>query len=136
MDLFPFIKVLFSDTKTYAKLKSNDKGKNFFMVNRFMSIKYPTTSQQLNRNGINGSAVMDLWHIVASRFGRVPGWIYTKTKKVKNEKVWKPDPTVSTIWMERHGLGDKDLDMAIKFNPEEMKKSFKRLEKQIQVHAQ
>tara|TARA_B110000503_G_C7157723_1_gene418090 strand:+ start:2043 stop:2453 length:411 start_codon:yes stop_codon:yes gene_type:complete len=136
MDLFPFIKVLFSDSKTYSTLKSNDKGKNFFMVNRFMSIKYPMTSQQLNRNGINGSAVMDLWHIVAIRFGRVPGWIYTKTKKVKDETVWKPDPTVSTIWMERHGLGDKDLAMAIKFNPEEMKKSFKRLEKQIQVHAQ
>lgn len=134
MELFDFIKVIFTNPKEYSKLKSSEKGKHFFMTNRFFSIKYPTTAQQLNRNGINGSAVVDLWSIVASRFGRVPGWIYTKTKKVSVEKEWKPNPEIASFWMERHGLGERELKLAIKFNPEEMKKTFQRLEKQIQVY--
>lgn len=134
MELFDFIKILFTKPKEFSKLKSIEKGKHFFMTNRFFAIKYPMTAQQLNRNGINGSAVVELWSIVASRFGKVPGWIYTKTKKVPHEKEWKPNPEISSIWMERNNLGERDLQLAIKFNPEEMKKTFQRLEKQIQVY--
>jgi hypothetical protein len=136
MELFEFIKLIFTNPKEYSKLKNIQKGKNFFMLQRFMSIKYPTTAQQLNRNGINGAAVADLWQLVSSRFGRVPGWIYTKTKKVQTEKEWKPNPEVSTFWMQRHGMNERDLKMAIKFNPEEMKKTFQRIEKQIQMYAE
>ena len=134
MELFDFTKVLFGKPNEYQKLKTIEKGKHFFMIQRFFSIKFPSTAQQLNRNGINGSAVVDLWQIVGQRFGRVPGWIYTKTKKVANEKVWKPNPEVATIWMQRHGLGERDLQLAIKFNPDEMKKYFQKLEKQIEVY--
>jgi len=134
MELFDFTKVLFGNPKEYQKLKTVEKGKHFFMIQRFFSIKFPSTAQQLNRNGINGAAVVDLWQIVGQRFGRVPGWIYTKTKKVANEKVWKPNPEVAAIWMQRHGLGERDLQLAIKFNQDEMKKYFQRLEKQIEVY--
>ena len=122
MELFDFTKVLFGNPKEYAKLKTVEKGKHFFMLQRFFSIKFPATAQQLNRQR------------VGQRFGRVPGWIYTKTKKVASEKVWKPNPEVATIWMQRHGLGERDLQLAIKFNPEEMKKYFQKLEKQIEVY--
>jgi hypothetical protein len=134
MELFDFTKVLFGNPREYQKLKTVEKGKHFFMIQRFFSIKFPATAQQLNRNGINGAAVVDLWQIVGQRFGRVPGWIYTKTKKVATEKVWKPNPEVATIWMQRHGLGERDLELAIKFNQEEMKKYFQKLEKQIEVY--
>jgi hypothetical protein len=36
--------------------------------------------------------------------------------------------------MQRHGLGERDLELAIKFNQDEMKKYFQRLEKQIEVY--
>jgi hypothetical protein len=134
MELFDFTKVLFGNPREYQKLKTVEKGKHFFMIQRFFSIKFPSTAQQLNRNGINGAAVVDLWQIVGQRFGRVPGWIYTKTKKVATEKVWKPNSEVASIWMQRHGLGERDLELAIKFNPEEMKKYFQKLEKQIEVY--
>jgi hypothetical protein len=134
MELFDFNKILFGNPKEYAKLKTVEKGKHFFMIQRFFSIKFPSTAQQLNRNGINGAAVVDLWQIVGQRFGRVPGWIYTKTKKVASEKVWKPNPEVAAIWMQRHGLSERDLELAIKFNQDEMKKYFQRLEKQIEVY--
>jgi hypothetical protein len=136
MELFDFVRVMFTNPKQYAEQKSAEKGKHFFMVNRFMSIKHPATAQQLNRNGINGSAVVDLWQIVASRFQRVPSWIYTKTKRTTSstEKVWKPNPEVAKLWMERNQIGERELHEAIKYNPEGMKKSFSALEKQIEMY--
>jgi hypothetical protein len=136
MELFDFVRVMFTKPAEYAKIKNVEKGKHFFMVNRFMAIKHPTTSQALNRVGQNGWAAVDLWQLVASRFQRVPGWIYTKTKRTTtSEKVWKPNPEVARIWMERNGLGERELKEAIQFNPEEMKKSFSSLEKQIELYA-
>lgn len=133
MELFDFIKVIFTDHKKYKELKNSDKARHHFMVQRFFAIKYPTTAQQLNRNGINGWAVMDLWSIVAQRFGnRVPGWIYTKTKKAPSaEKKWKPDADLAKFWMKRTGMSQRDLDDAIKFSPEETKTMFSNLAKQI-----
>ena len=136
MELFDFVRVMFTKPAEYAKIKNVEKGKHFFMVNRFMAIKHPTTAQALNRVGQNGWAAVDLWQLVASRFQRVPGWIYTKTKRTTtSEKVWKPNPEVARIWMERNGIGERELKEAIQFNPEEMKKSFTALEKQIELYA-
>ena len=134
MELFDFVKVLFADGKKYDQLKNSEKARHFFMINRFFSIKYPSTAQQLNRVGINSWAVVDLWKIVGSRFGKVPGWIYTKTKKTKSDKEWKPDPEVSKIWMQRNNVGERELKDAIRFYPEEMKKLFSSIEKQIKVY--
>jgi hypothetical protein len=134
MELFDFVKVMFTDPKKYSQLKNSDKAKHFFMIQRFMAIQHPTTAQQLNRVGMNGWAVVDLWQLVASRFKRVPGWIYTKTKKSPTDKVWKPDPEVAKIWMQRNNLGERELKDAIRFNPEEMKKLFSSLEKQLKMY--
>lgn len=134
LQLFDFIRVMFSDPKTYSELKNSDKAKHYFMTQRFMAIKFPATSQQLNRVGINPSAVVDLWQIVCSRFNRVPGWIYTKTKKVSVEKTYVPDPEASRLWMSKNELGERDLKMAIQFYPEEMKKTLKSIEKQIKMY--
>jgi hypothetical protein len=134
MELFEFVKVMFTDAKRYSTLRNVDKAKNFFMIQRFMAIKHPTTAQALNRVNINPWAVVDLWQLVASRFQRVPGWIYTKTKKVASEKTWKPNPEVASVWMQRNGVGERELKDAIRFYPEEMKKTFVSLEKQIQMY--
>jgi len=134
MELFDFIKVMFTDPKKYSQLKNSDKSRHVFMIQRFMSIQHPTTAQQLNRVGMNAWAVVDLWQIVASRFKRVPGWIYTKTKKAPSDKIWKPDPEVSAYWMKHNQVGERELKDAIRFNPEEMKRIFSSLEKQIKMY--
>jgi hypothetical protein len=134
MELFDFIKVMFTDGNKFQKIKNSDKARHFFMVQRFMSIQYPTTAQQLNRVGMNGWPIMDLWQMVASRFKRVPGWIYTKTKKAPSEKIWKPNPEVAKLWMERNNLSDKDFRDCLRFYPEEMKKTLSSLEKQIKMY--
>jgi hypothetical protein len=50
MELFDFVKCIFTDPKKYTLQKNAEKAKHFFLINRFMSIKFPTTAQQLNRN--------------------------------------------------------------------------------------
>ena len=134
MELFELTKIIFTDPSKYKTIRNSEKAKHFFMIQRFFSIKHPTTAQSLNRVGINPWAVVDLWQIVGSRFNRVPGWIYTKTKKVESEKIWKPNPEVAKIWMQRNGVGERELKESIRFYPEEMKKIFKSLEKQIQMY--
>jgi hypothetical protein len=134
MELFDFVRVLFTDPKKYSTLRNVDKSKHFFMINRFMSIKHPITAQSLNRVGTNSWAIIDLWQIVASRFSKVPGWIYTKTKKSSTEKAWKPNSDVAAIWMQRNEVGERELKEAIRLYPDEMKKSFSLLEKQIQMY--
>jgi hypothetical protein len=133
LELFDLVKTMFTDPKKYKELKNSDKARHHFMIQRFMAIKFPSTAQQLNRNGINGWAVIDLWSLVALRFkGKVPGWIYTKTKKAQaTEKKWKPDADLAKFWMQRTGTSQRDLDDCIKFNPEEMKALFSNLAKQI-----
>ena len=134
MELFDFVKVLFTDPKKYSELKNSEKSRHFFMTQRFMSIQHPLTAQQLNRVGMNSWAIMDLWQIVASRFKRVPGWIYTKTKKASSEKNWKPDPEIAKIWMQKNEVGERELKESIRFYPEETKKYFALIEKQIKMY--
>ena len=130
MQLFDLVRTMFQNPKGYAEIKNVDKAKNMFMINRFFAIKFPTTAHALNRNGINPWAVVDLWQIVAKRFNRVPGWIWTKAKKTaKDKKAWTPDPELALLWMRTHDLGQRDLDDAIKFNEAEMKKIFADMKK-------
>ena len=136
MELFDFLRTMFANPNEYSKIKNSEKAKHFFLTNRFFAIKYPTTAQALNRIGQNPWAVVDLWKLVASRYQKVPGWIYTKTKKTNAaEKIWKPNPEVARIWMERNNLSERELKEAIKFNSEGMKKSFQILEKQIESNV-
>ena len=86
MQLFDLVRVMFTKPKEYNEVKNNDKAKNHFMINRFMAINWPVQAQLLNRNGINGIGVIDTWQFLTSRFKRVPGWIYTKTKKTKAQE--------------------------------------------------
>lgn len=134
MQLFDLIRVMFTNPTKYQNLKNSDKAKNMFMINRFFAIKYPTTAQSLNKNGINPWAVVDLWQLVSKRNNRVPGWIWTKTKKAeKQKKQWTPDKNIAKFWMNANKLTQKDLDAAIKYNPKELKKTLDNLKKRISV---
>jgi S-layer protein (TIGR01564 family) len=131
IELFDLVKIMFTNSSEYKKLKNVDKGRHSFLINRFFSIKYPSTAQSLNFGGVNGIVLVDLWQMVAMKYSKVPGWIYTKTKKTEKEKEWYPDKEIAQIYMNRHQLTEKDLKDMIKFNPEETKKIFDKLKKQL-----
>jgi hypothetical protein len=116
MELFDFIKILFkkSNEKAWNNLSSYEKSKFQFMLNRFMSIKYPFNANQLNVVKTNGLGVAETWHSVARRFygDSVPSFIYTKTSKNKksDSPIAKIPKESIDIWCERHECGEREFN--------------------------
>jgi hypothetical protein len=136
MKLFDFIKVFFSLDGQYEELKHYDKGKNRFMLNRFMAIKFPINAQALNRNGTDAGYIVDSWRMVVlnNNFKRTPGWIYTKVrnKEVKDEKVFKPKDETIKFYLDKYKLSMRDYKDCIKFNSKELLNELQKIEKAIE----
>ena len=137
MQLFDLVRVMFTNPKKYIEIKNSDKAKNHFMIQRFMSINYPAQAQQLNRNGINGVGVIDTWQFITSRFKRVPGWIYTKTKKTKKQqaKEFTYSPELVDLYISKNESSKKDFDILTKLYPSEMQSYFTKLRKQYDTYV-
>jgi hypothetical protein len=137
MKLFDLVRVMFTNPKKYSEIKNSDKAKNHFMIQRFMAINFPEQAQLLNRNGINGIGVIDTWQFITSRFKRVPGWIYTKTKKTKAQqaKEFKYSEDLVSLYMEKNKISRKDFNQLTKLCPDKMQEYFTKLRKQYDTYA-
>ena len=131
MKLFDYIKVLFGRDLQWNKLKGYDKSKNSFMTNRFMSIKFPIQANMFNALKIDPIGQAEAWRMVASKFNRVPGFIYTKTKSSKKVKKWEPNTKALEMYLKINEIGDRDFKEAIKYHPTEVKNAINVLEKQM-----
>ena len=131
MKLFDYIKVLFGRDLQWNKLKGYDKSKNSFMTNRFMSIKFPIQANMFNALKIDPVGQAEAWRMVASKFNRVPGFIYTKTKASKKSKIWDPNPKALELYLKINEIGERDFKEAMKHQPSELKNAIKILEKQM-----
>jgi NACalpha-BTF3-like transcription factor len=133
MELFDYMKVLFEQGTKYEELKSYDKTKNAFMLNRFMSINHPVQAQMFNKLGINSVGVADSWRMVGRQYKRVPGWIYTKVRKSEKqkEKEFRPNEEALEMFMRINQIGEREYKEALKFSRDEVIDALKRLEKQI-----
>ena len=131
MKLFDYIKVLFGRDQQWEKLKGYDKSKNSFMTNRFMSIKFPVQANMFNALKIDPVGQAEAWRMVASKFNRVPGFIYTKTKASKKIKPWVPESKALEFYLKINEIGERDFKEAMKHHPSEIKNAIKVLEKQM-----
>ena len=88
MELFDIVKRIFDKKQSlWDEISKNDKTRNFFMVNRIMSINFPVQANQFNKLRITPNQVVDWWHDTLSpRFTKAPPWVYTQTKKSGNKK--------------------------------------------------
>ena len=137
MQLFDLVRVMFTNPKKYSEVKNSDKAKNHFMINRFMAINWPQQAQLLNRNGINGIGVIDTWQFLTSRFKRVPGWIYTKTKKTKKQESleFKYSEELVEIYLKVNQISRKDFNQLTKLHPEQMQEYFTKMKLQYETYA-
>jgi hypothetical protein len=135
--LFDFVKIMFTNPATYKKIKQHNKKRHHFMINRFMSIKYPSNAQLFNVNGISGANVVDSWSMVAARFKSVPGWFYTKTKKAKKTVADKYNPSERAveIYMDKNEIGTREFGELLKFAKEDLYADLKKIEQQIDVYT-
>jgi hypothetical protein len=118
MKLFDAINMMFSKTKDFRDQTVFEKSKNYFMINRFMAIKYPAQAMELSSLNINGGHVIDIWAaLIGSQYSRTPNWMYAKTKKGKADPKSKFNPSVELIqkYCEIHQCSQRDFDTAHKF---------------------
>jgi hypothetical protein len=131
MKLFDYMKVLFSTPIKWNTLKNYDKVKNSFMTNRFMSIKFPIQANLFNQLKTDPLGAAESWRMVASKFNRVPGWIYTRVRKTKKEKVWEAKIEAVEFYMKVNEIGKREYKEAFKVNPQLMKQTLISIEKQL-----
>jgi hypothetical protein len=135
MELFDFIKVLFTDPGEYSKVPAGEKRKQFFMIQRRMAINFPLQASVLQQNKINQSAVVDFWQrFVRKQYKYVPGWMYTKgVKKAQEFKEKKTSVSESLIteYSRYFKIDRKSIVDALEFYPDQMIKQLKDFEKII-----
>ena len=131
MKLFDYIRVLFGKDEHWDKVTNYDKSKNSFMTNRFMSIKFPVQANLFNTLKIDPVGQAEAWRMVASKFNRVPGFIYTKVKKRPKAKEWVPNPKAVELYMKFNEIGKREFTEALKHNPSQVQSSIDILEKQM-----
>lgn len=133
IQLFDYMKLVFSkNEKEWKELKDNDKARNFFMLNRFMSIQYPYQVAHLSHYKIDSVAASDYWHrTVSSRYSSTPGWIYAKTVKKKDQekKLDLPSPEMIKWYCEKNEISRSEFHQNVKYFGESFLKEIKDLEK-------
>jgi len=122
MQLFDILKLLFSNKqKDWDSVGNNDKNRNFFMINRIMSIQFPVQANQFNKLKVTPTPVIDWWHDTLShRFNRPPGWLYTKANKKSQEekKETKDLEEIEIFIRDKYRVSKRDLSDLKKFYPE------------------
>lgn len=131
--LFDYMKLIFSrDEKKWKELSDMDKSRNFFMMNRFLSIHYPVQAHALSLLRINPSAAADYWHrSMSTMHTTVPGWIYAKTKKKdeQEKKMELPSESMIQWYCLKNEMSRKDFMEHVKFFGEGFLKEIRSLEK-------
>jgi hypothetical protein len=122
MQLFDIVKNIFStNDKNWKSVGRIDKSRNFFMVNRIMSIQFPIQANQFNKLKVTPAPVVDWWRDTLShRFSKPPVWIYTKTKKVEKQEETqiKESPEVESFIRDKYKITRRDLLQIKEFYPD------------------
>jgi hypothetical protein len=121
MELFDIIKLIFSK-KGWERVSGLDKSRNFFMINRIMSIQFPIQAQQFNKSKINPIPVTDWWNgAMSSHYKNTPPWIYTKTKKSEKKSKEENFDESERFVCERLMVSRRDLEDLKTFFPDKYK---------------
>lgn len=132
MELFDFIKTIFKPAE-YAKVKQYEKGKFYFMLNRFMSISFPLQAQAFNHVKVSQPEAVDYWQSqMAKLYTRSPDWMFTKTgKKANKKKISWPSEAAVSYYLRRHNMSKRELQDAVKMFGDEALEPIFRLEKSL-----
>lgn len=138
MELFDVIKSIFKKDSEWDKVSRNDKVRNFFMINRIMAIQFPVQADQFNHTKILPRPVIDWWHnTLGKHYTKMPGWIFTKTKKGTNASTkdfdYEADKDVELFVLNRFETSRRELADLKHFYPEKYKDWIESVKDQISV---
>lgn len=138
MELFDVIKTIFKKGKAWDEVGKNDKVKNFFMINRIMSIQFPLQANQFNHTKVLPRPVIDWWHDTMSNYySKTPPWIFSKTRKKEGKDEKKLDLSgyeeTEKFIIKRFEVSKRELSELKKFYPEKYESWLKELDSQIKT---
>jgi hypothetical protein len=138
MELFDIIKNIFNQKEdVWKNVSKNDKSRNFFMINRIMSIQFPIQAQQFNKLKVSPPYVVDWWrNTLNTRFTKVPTWIYTKTRKSEKSKknISEVNQLTEDFIREKFQITKRDLVYLKTFYPDRYVKWIEDLSEQLGFH--
>ena len=137
--LFDIIKLIFTDKEKFNSLSDISLKRNYFMINRIFSIKYPLQAMYFSTSGINEAEVIKCWRdfiISKNEFGKVPFWVYTKGSKkagAVKEKTKKVSTQLIRDYCNHYNINIKDVNDCLEFFESPMLEELKRYESLIKV---
>lgn len=136
MELFDVIKTIFKKKKDWEEVGKNDKVRNFFMINRIMSIQWPVQANQFNHTKVSPAPVVDWWHgTMSNYYSKSPSWIFTKTKKKEGKETKKIDfseyEEAEAFVMKRFEVSKREISDLKKFYPQKYESWIKEVASQI-----
>jgi hypothetical protein len=105
----------------WDKISDEDKIKNFFIINRYMSKKYPEKAQLLNIKVIDKVSSLDLWHYFI-KDKPYPNWFWSKSEKTDKPDIPEKD---YKLLIQKLKVKSIDLDYLIEHNPDFIKEELK-----------
>ena len=140
---YDIITMMFTNFEEFNKLTDTVLDKNFFLINRVFSIKYPLQAAVFNKAGINTASVINSWAMFCSSkegYGKVPYFVYTKGAKkssVSDTKVQeKIDKGLIYEYCKRYHITLKDFNVLLSMFHNELITDVKRYEKLISLKEQ
>ena len=140
---YDIIQMMFTKQDQFDKLTDVILDKNFFIINRALSIKYPLQGSLFNSIHINRAQVIKSWrNFIVSKegYGKVPYFIYTKGAKKTSETVSKKtdnlDKESINEYCKRYHISLKDFNSLKQFFYDELINDVKRYSKLISIKEQ
>ena len=131
MSHFDIIKA-FNSQEDWEKISNTDKSKNFFMFNRYMSMKFPLQAQGFNHTKIDPAKTIDWFRSMFIAKNEGIGFIWTSTGKKEKEAKKKPVPSeVLKFLCEKHEISMRELNQLMEFYPQEFEKYCKSVKEMI-----
>lgn len=141
---FDIINLIFTNYNEFNKLSDIILEKNFFIINRVFSIKYPQQAHIFNKLNINKAKVIKYWaYFITSKegYGKVPYFIYTKGAKKQNEinknkTNFNVDKNIICEYCKRYHINLKDFNNLKSLYQDELLEDIKKYEKLISLKEQ
>ena len=141
---FDIINLIFTNYIEFKKLSDIILEKNYFIINRVFSIKYPLQAVQFNNTYINKAQVIKAWALFITAkegYGKVPYFIYTKGAKKVNEQLksktsFKFDDSLIYNYCKRYNISLKDFKNIKSLYQDELIADMKKYEKLTSLKEQ
>jgi len=136
---YDIIKMMFTDSQGFDNLSKLTLERNFFMINRIMSIQFPMQAQCFNQTNIRYDQVIQAWRQFAVSklgYGRVPSFVFTKGAKASAaDKL--PDEISKELkeeYCKHYNISKKDFSDMLEMFHDDTIKHVKRFEEIISQH--